>query len=70
MKFTEADINYMNSLNSNDQSAKVSDCQFDLSAMNFLANEASSNGMPEIGKSISDKINFLARSVPMNNQQR
>jgi hypothetical protein len=68
MKFAEDDINYMNSLSEKDKGFKVEDCQFELTALNFLASEANTHNMPQIGKGISDKINILARNVPQ--QQR
>ncbi|MBL7764479.1 MAG: DUF2723 domain-containing protein [Chitinophagaceae bacterium] len=64
MKFTEDDIAYMNSLPGDKKDFKTDDCQFELTAMNFLATEANTNGMPEIGKALSDKVNSLAASVP------
>lgn len=65
MKFTEDDINYMNSLPESKKGYKLDDCQFELTAMNFLATEATSNNMPEIGKALSDKVNALAKTIPM-----
>jgi hypothetical protein len=65
MKFTEDDINYMNSLSEANKPYKLDDCQFELTAMNFLGTEANNNGMPEIGKVLTDKVNALARTIPM-----
>ena len=62
MKFLEDDINYMNSLPSNKRDFKKEDIQFELTAMNFLANSANTNGMQEIGKPMSDIINGYASS--------
>lgn len=69
MKYTEDDINYMNSLPESKKGFKLDDCQFELTAMNFLANEANTNNMPDIGKAISDKVNALARTIPMPSAQ-
>lgn len=64
MKFLEDDINYMNSLPSDKRGFKMDDIQFELTAMNFLANEANNNGMQDIGKPMSDKVNGYASLLP------
>jgi hypothetical protein len=64
MKFLEDDINYMNSLPSDKKDFKKDDIQFELTAMNFLANEAMTNGMEDIGKPMSDKVNGYASMMP------
>jgi len=70
MKFTEDEINYMKSLSETQRSFREDDVQFELTAMNYLANEANQNGMPELGKSLSEKVNTLAGiSGVMNKRQ-
>jgi hypothetical protein len=70
IKFTEDDIQYMNSLPEDRKQFKLDDCQFELTAMNFLANEANANNMTDIGKAIGDKVNKLAQTIPMPQPQR
>jgi hypothetical protein len=60
----------MNSLPEDRKQFKLDDCQFELTAMNFLANEANANNMTDIGKAIGDKVNKLAQTIPMPQPQR
>jgi hypothetical protein len=54
----------MNSLPTDKRDFKKDDIQFELTAMNFIANEAINNGMEDIGKPISDKVNAFASMMP------
>lgn len=64
MEFTTDDVNYLSSLDEQGRGYKVGDCEFEFQAMGFLANEANMNGMPELGKSIMDRLVALQRANP------
>ncbi len=68
VRHSEMDIEYYQTLPENKKDFKVEDCQFALTALNYLANEANNYGMTELGKSLSDKVNTLARKIPFPNQ--
>lgn len=65
--FVEADVAYMNSLGGNKDS-KAEDIQFELTALNYLSQSATANGMTDISKMLSDKLNTLAAQSPLPRQ--
>jgi hypothetical protein len=70
MTFTEGEINYRNSLNGDLKASKQDDIEMDLTAMNYLANQAKTHGMEDLGKLISDRTNALASQEPSMMQPR
>jgi oligoribonuclease (3'-5' exoribonuclease) len=64
IKFCQDDVAYINSLNENLRDSKYSDAQFEFQALGYLSQSASSNGMPELGKELAEKVNMLAQQLP------
>lgn len=60
MQFVDDEVAYTQTLSESKKGFKKDEIQFELTAMNFLANEAISNQMEDIGKPISDKVNSYA----------
>nr|MBP6625136.1 DUF2723 domain-containing protein [Chitinophagaceae bacterium] len=70
MKFTEGEISYRNSLSADQKPSKDDDIEMDLTAMNYLANQANTHGMTDLGKAIGDNTNRLASQEPSMQQRR
>jgi hypothetical protein len=64
IKFSEDNVNYMSTLSEEAKGKILGDCQFSLSGLNFLSNEAKTNGMEDIAKTINDKLQVLMQKVP------
>jgi hypothetical protein len=63
LKFVKEDIQYVATLKADHKSFKQDDLQFSLTALNFLANEAKMNGMPELAASLEKEVQTLAKGV-------
>jgi hypothetical protein len=64
MKFAEDDFAYKNSLPENEKEGKVDDIVMNLTAMNYLSQQANANGMTDLGKNIGDRTNAIAAQEP------
>lgn len=63
LKFVKDDLNYINSLSSDIRKFKQDDIQFSLTALNFLANEAKTNGMSDLGNSLEKEVQNMAKGL-------
>lgn len=63
LKFVKEDIQYVATLKADHKSFKQDDLQFSLTALNFLANEAKMNGMPELAANLEKEVQTLAKGV-------
>jgi uncharacterized membrane-anchored protein YjiN (DUF445 family) len=64
VKFCQDDVAYINSLKENLRDSKYPDAQFEFQALGYLSQSASTNGMPELGKELAEKVNMLAQQLP------